>query len=323
MIWDAGLANLTIVFNANALAERVRLLVRALSYTLPDEPPEATTLRSVTITLADEGGRKAVSTVTLEQIVEAKPIAMELSRDTVAELAAEGTLVGLLTATLSGVGDSFSYELLNDAGGRFRIDDNRLVVKNGAWLDYEQARAHTVTVRAKGPDGQIVDRSFTIAVEDVAGEIATGSDLNDILIGGRGRDRLAGGLGDDRLYGKGNRDTLTGGQGHDVFVFDTKPHRTKNIDRIRDFKPKDDAIWLDNKVFKTLGKKGSEDHPAKVKSKMFWKGKAAHDRSDRILYDKKKGSLFYDPDGTGSADAVLVAKLSKKLSLTAKDFFVI
>jgi Ca2+-binding RTX toxin-like protein len=301
----------------------VQALVRALTYTLPDEPPESTTLRSVAITLADEGGRKAVSTVTLEQIVETKLIAMVLSRDTVAELAAEGTLVGLLTVTLPGVGDSFSYELLDDAGGRFAVHDNRLVVKNGAWLDYEQARSHTVTVRAKGPGGQIVDRSFTITVEDVADEIAGGSDLNDILIGGRGRDRLAGGTGDDRLSGKANQDTLTGGEGRDVFVFDTKPNKKTNVDRIRDFKPEDDAIWLENKVFKKLWTKGSEDHPAKLNLKMFWKGKAAHDRSDRILYDKKSGALSYDPDGTGSADAVFIAKLPKKLSLTAKDFFVI
>jgi len=56
---------------------------------------------------------------------------------------------------------------------------------------------------------------------------------------------------------------------------------------------------------------------------MFWTGKAAHDASDRIIYDKNAGALYYDMDGTGRAAQVKIATLKKGLSLTEEDFFVI
>jgi serralysin len=197
-----------------------------------------------------------------------------------------------------------------------------MVVRNGALLDYEQFRSHTVVVWATGPDNHTIEHSFTITVEDVAEEIATGSDQNDILIGGAGRDKLSGGLGDDWIFGKGGMDTLSGGSGHDVFVFDTKPTKT-NVDRITDFVVRDDAIRLDNAVFKALGKKGSPTKPVKLDPHMFWKGKAAHDGDDHVIYNAKTGALSYDPDGTGVAKAMLVAMLPTKLNMKINDVWVI
>jgi Ca2+-binding RTX toxin-like protein len=70
-----------------------------------------------------------------------------------------------------------------------------------------------------------------------------GTDGNDTLIGTRGRDKLLGGL-DDVIFGRPGQDTLSGGEGRDAFVFDTKPHRTLNVDRITDFAPQDDSIYV-------------------------------------------------------------------------------
>ena len=86
---------------------------------------------------------------------------------------------------------------------------------------------------------------------------------------------------------------------------------------------RDDSIHLDNAVFKALGKKGSLAHPSKLKKDAFFAGSAAHDASDRILYDGKSGTLSYDKDGTGSAAAIKVAILGKHLKIKATDFFVI
>jgi hypothetical protein len=41
-----------------------------------------------------------------------------------------------------------------------------------------------------------------------------------------------------------------------------------------------------------------------------------------VIYDKKSGVLFYDPDGTGSDAAMPIATLPRKLKLTAADFWV-
>jgi Ca2+-binding RTX toxin-like protein len=108
-----------------------------------------------------------------------------------------------------------------------------------------------------------------------------------------------------------------------VFVFDTKPNARTNVDRIGDFVPKVDRLFLDNKAFKALGTKGSLTKPEKLHASKFWKGTKAHDENDRLIYNPKTGVLLYDPDGTGKAAAVKIAVLSTKLALGAKDFFVI
>jgi Ca2+-binding RTX toxin-like protein len=116
---------------------------------------------------------------------------------------------------------------------------------------------------------------------------------------------------------------LTGAKGKDVFVFDSKASRSTNRDKIVDFSVKDDSIWLDNKVFGKLGKSGSEKKPAQLKKDFFTIGSKAKDKNDHIVYDKAKGVLFYDADGSGKGKAVEIASLSKKLPMTYKDFFVI
>jgi len=149
-----------------------------------------------------------------------------------------------------------------------------------------------------------------------------GNDGANILYGGAGNDQLNGGGGNDRIHGGLGADLLTGGTGRDIFVFDTNPKAKRNADKITDFNVKDDSIYLENKYFK-VGSKGTIKKPAALSSKMFYAGAKAHDKDDRIIYDKKKGVLYYDDDGIGSHKAVVIATLSKNLKMTAKDFFVI
>jgi len=126
------------------------------------------------------------------------------------------------------------------------------------------------------------------------------------------------------IFGRLGQDTLSGGAGKDAFVFDTAPHRTLNVDRITDFASKDDSIYLDNKIFKALGSKGSLEKPVKLKAKMFWKGAKAHDANDRVIYNPKSGALYYDADGSGNKAAVKIAVLSAKLKgFGYKDFLII
>lgn len=336
MLWEAGDGGLSIIFNANASPDRVQGILRSLTYTMADTIPETSTQQHILITLTDGGGRKSTSTVLIDQTVEAEAPHVSLSHASVRELSQGGDLVGLLTARASGIGDGFSYRLEDDAGGRFTIDGDKLLVASGAGLDYESQRSHTVVVLATGPGTVTVRETFVINVEDVGDEyvITPGTTVttvnspnssggNDTLIGTRGRDSLSGYLGDDVLYGKGGHDTLTGGTGKDTFVFDTRPGVRTNLDRIRDFDVTDDVIFLDNKVFKELGSKGTFSKPERLNAKMFWKGSKAHDPGDRLVYNPKTGMLLYDPDGSGSAAAVKVALLSKKLSLSHKDLFVI
>ena len=82
---------------------------------------------------------------------------------------------------------------------------------------------------------------------------------------------------------------------------------------------KDSSVMLHlaKKAFSKIAKKGA------LSGKAFWAGTKAHDADDRIVYNKKTGALYYDDDGSGAHAMVQIAKLSKNLKLTAKDFFVV
>ncbi|HEY8382238.1 MAG TPA: calcium-binding protein [Microvirga sp.] len=162
----------------------------------------------------------------------------------------------------------------------------------------------------------------------------TGSNTANTVYGGAGANLLLGNGGNDVLYGFGGADRIKGGAGNDIlfggsardrdaFVFDTRLNKRTNVDQIKDYNVRDDSIWLENKIFKALGKKGSEKKPVKIGSDAFTLGSKAQDAEDRILYNKKSGALYYDKDGVGGAAEVKIATLTKNLKMTHNDFFVI
>jgi Ca2+-binding RTX toxin-like protein len=115
--------------------------------------------------------------------------------------------------------------------------------------------------------------------------------------------------------------------GGDTFVFSaklgtSKTDRKVNFDTLTDFKVREDKIWLDNAVFKKLGK-GLEASPGKLKKDYFYSGTKARDKNDYLVYNKKTGVLFYDADGSGKGAAVEFAIVKKGPSLSYKDFFII
>jgi Ca2+-binding RTX toxin-like protein len=140
---------------------------------------------------------------------------------------------------------------------------------------------------------------------------------NDRLYGGSGDDVLSGGSGNDRFYGQSGADILRGGSGQDVFVYNSIPSGPAGVDTIRDFSVANDTFWLNNKAFTGLGREGQ------LKASAFWTGTQAHDASDRVIYDRGNGVLYYDQDGTGAAEQVVVAKLSAGLKITNLDILVV
>jgi serralysin len=147
-------------------------------------------------------------------------------------------------------------------------------------------------------------------------ENATGGGGSDRLTGNTIANTLKGGGGNDTLNGMTGNDILLGGAGADSFVFSTNLS-TANVDRLTDFNPVSDTIYLENGIFRALTKTGA------LAAGYFHTGPAAHDTSDRVIYDKTSGTLFYDADGTGAAAAAKFALLPKGLALGASDFLVI
>ncbi len=155
------------------------------------------------------------------------------------------------------------------------------------------------------------------AIGGPGNDAITGNIAANSLKGGSGADRLYGLEGPDRLAGGSGNDTLSGGAGRDVLVFDTRPSRTANLDRISDFSVADDTIHLENAVFTMVGSAG------RLSSGAFWRGSKAHDATDRIVYDSATGRLFYDVDGIGAKAKIQFAQLNKNLKVTASDFYVV
>ncbi len=155
-----------------------------------------------------------------------------------------------------------------------------------------------------------------------ASEAINGRSTGDTIKGFGGNDRVSGGDGNDWVYGGAGKDVLAGNGGFDGFVFDTRPNKRTNLDTIKDFNVRDDTVYLDNAIFKKLGR-GSEANPTKVNKAYFQVGERADDRNDYLIYNKKTGILYYDADGSGGGAQVEVAKLAKNLRLTDKDFFVL
>jgi serralysin len=148
---------------------------------------------------------------------------------------------------------------------------------------------------------------------------------NDTISGGAGNDSVRGGGGADSLRGDGGNDTLYGDAGNDImrggvgldrlfgglgadrFVFDV-PAIAANADRIEDFvAAQGDRIILDDDVFRTLGRD--------VEAAEFRLGTAAADATDRLVYDRASGRLWYDRDGNGAANKVLIATLDPGTAL--------
>jgi len=95
------------------------------------------------------------------------PTDIALTPDSVPENSPGGTLIGLLTTDDPDPDETFTYTLLDDAGGRFEINGDILVVAAGADLDFETHTSHEITVRSADGDGDTVDETLTVFVTDL------------------------------------------------------------------------------------------------------------------------------------------------------------
>ncbi|WP_457092974.1 tandem-95 repeat protein [Microvirga sp. P5_D2] len=280
---------------------------------------EQASSHQVLVRVADQSGATLdrAFTIFLADINEA-PLGIFLRHGMVAENSSMGTAVGTLLATDADARETFTFSLMDDAGGRFRIEHDQLVVANGTLLDHEQAKSHQVIVRVTDGGGASLVQSLWVSVADVLNETSPGTAGRDHIVGGTGRDKLSGGLGND---------VLTGGAGKDTFVFNTKlgtsrTDRMVNFDQITDFNVTDDSIQLDNAIFKKLGT-GTPAKPKQLAKAFFTIGDKAKDTNDYLIYNSRTGVLSYDVDASGKGIAVEFAVLKKSLKVTEKDFFII
>ncbi|HEV7658613.1 MAG TPA: cadherin domain-containing protein [Allosphingosinicella sp.] len=132
---------------------------------------------------------------------------------TIIEDANNGATVGTVVAA-DPDSSTFTYSLVNDAGGRFNISSSGVVtVENGLLLDYEQNASHVIRVRVDDNEGGISEFNMNVTVTDDHGEFVTGDGANHIYYGGAETDFLFGGHGSDTIRGQGGIDFIFGGDG--------------------------------------------------------------------------------------------------------------
>jgi hypothetical protein len=169
----------------------------------------------------------------------------------------------------------------------------------------------------------------TNASDTISGSAAVGDDVifaqgaGDIILAGSGNDTVFGQAAADQIHGGAGNDTLYGGAGNDQFFFDTAPDATTNVDTIKDFNANSaDEIHLENSIFTALTTTGVLD-AANFNASA---GGNAADGNDFVLYDTNNGNLYYDADGNGAGNKVLIAKIDLtglSGTVNASDFHII
>ena len=213
------------------------------------------------------------------------------------------------------------FETIWDGGGVDTYDLSNYRTNLSIDLRPGSYSAFSITQRAYLGDGHYARGNVFNALQYEKNpgsliENAKGGSGADRLFGNEAANNLSGGSGNDLLYGNGGKDVLTGGAGADGFVF-ASSLTPSSIDTIRDFSVPADTIRLENAYFHALTRTGT------LASSAFHTGSAAHDSSDRIIYNKSAGALYYDADGTGAGAPVKFAQLAAGLGLTHADFYVI
>ncbi|MDX2308150.1 MAG: M10 family metallopeptidase [Hyphomicrobium sp.] len=156
-----------------------------------------------------------------------------------------------------------------------------------------------------------------VIVGNVARNTLNGNNGNDQLFGGVGNDTLSGGAGADTLAGGTGLDRLTGGAGNDTFLFNAAVSSTSR-DALTDFNVPQDQFKIDNAFFSVTGAVNTI-----LSADQFHRGTAAHDGTDRIIYNPANGQLIYDSNGTGAGGAVVFATTGLNLSITRADFIIV
>lgn len=214
------------------------------------------------------------------------------------------------------------FETIWDGGGTDTYDFSayttgvRVNLNPGAWTTTSAAQLAQLgdghVARGNIANAWLYHGSTASLIENVRGGYGA-----DAIVGNSGRNVLAGGNGNDKLWGGLGRDTLTGGSGSDQFIFDTALSAS-SVDTITDFRHDIDRICLDDAVFKSIG--------SSLSSSQFYAKAgitAAHDSSDRIVYDTASGKLYCDVDGRGGAAAVQFATLTTRPVLDSGDFAIV
>ncbi|RXQ96530.1 tandem-95 repeat protein [Ancylomarina salipaludis] len=121
-----------------------------------------------TITVTDVDGSVGDTDHSIANLIDNDPAANSISENAVSD-----DLVHITALAMDEDGDLISYFLLDDAGGRFKIDTSTgvVTVADASQIDFETNVSHVIRIEARSTDGSVIAADFTITVTDVDGSV--------------------------------------------------------------------------------------------------------------------------------------------------------
>ncbi|WP_218653149.1 ELWxxDGT repeat protein [Nostoc sp. TCL26-01] len=120
----------------------------------------------IKVTARDTNNASATDNFILN-IINSAPTFISLSNNSIPENSADNSVIGTLSSSDANTNDTHTYTLVNNAGGRFALNGNQLIVANGGLLDYETATQHTIRVKTTDSSGLSYERDIAIAISNV------------------------------------------------------------------------------------------------------------------------------------------------------------
>ncbi|MCA9062796.1 MAG: DUF4347 domain-containing protein, partial [Planctomycetaceae bacterium] len=158
-----------------------------------NDPP-----RNITVRVTDSVGNTYDEIFTINPTpVNQTPTSLTFTPSVTAENAANGTVVGTAIGGDPDIGDTLTYSLIFDAGGRFAIDSNtgEVTVANASLLDFDSAATHSITIKATDTGNLAIIKAFTITLSNV------NENSTDIFASGPGANLVTNGSFESDLTG--------------------------------------------------------------------------------------------------------------------------
>ncbi len=125
-----------------------------------------------------------------------------------------------------------------------------------------------------------------------------GTDFADTLLGDSGANVITARGGGDFIRGRAGDDDLRGGTGGDSFRFEAAG-AANGVDRIRSFESGDTLLFQ--------SADGYDPNSTFTLGNQVTAANAAQGLGPQFIFDEARDALYYDDDGAGGADAILIA----------------
>lgn len=129
---------------------------------------EQDSLMSIRLRAADRSGGYIEKSFTIHVTDQNDPPSgLTLSPAKISENSPPGSVVGSLRTLDEDSGDSHRYQLIDGAEGTFVLNGQKIVVGEGAHLDFETRKKYTVTVRSTDQQGLYVTQPLNISLINI------------------------------------------------------------------------------------------------------------------------------------------------------------